>query len=137
VGLAIVFLKISTDSQSWLYLKHALQEVGLKYNLQEDLFDPYKTLFIDKRYEDPEGGRLTHGMLVYDGGAVIDSQVQEVYEQEITMPVVLQDKPAVKSTTSVASASTVCASCGCRLGPGQTNTKNCQCNCHGTDRKAS
>jgi len=132
-----MILKISTDSQSFLYLKQALQAAGLKFVIQEDMFDPYKTLFIDKRYEDPEGGELKHGMIVYRGGAIIDSQVQEIYEQEITMPVVLQDKPAAKSTTNVAAASTVCVTCGCRLGPQQTNTKGCMCNCHGTDRPAA
>lgn len=79
-----MILKISTDSQSWLYLKHALHEAGLKFIVQEDLFDPYKTLFIDKRTEDPEGGRLSHGLVVFDGGAIIDSHVEEVREQEIS-----------------------------------------------------
>lgn len=132
-----MILKISTDSQSWLYLKQALHSAGLKFIVQDDLFDPYKTLFIDKRHEDPEGGKLSHGFIVYNGGAIIDSQVQEVYEQEITTPVEIQDKPAAKSTTSVAAASTACASCGCRIGPGQRNTKGCQCVCHGTDRPAA
>jgi hypothetical protein len=128
-----MILKISTDTQSWLYLKHALHEAGLRFIVQEDLFDPYKTLFIDKRAEDPEGGRLSHGLIVYDGGAIINSQVQEVYDQEVTTPVLLLDKPAAKSSTNVASASTVCSSCGCRIGPGQTNIRKCSCRCHGTD----
>ena len=128
-----MILKISTDSQSWFYLRQALQSAGLKFIIQEDAFD-YKTLFIDKRYEDPEGGKLSHGLIVYDGGAKIDSKIEEVYNEEIQLPVEIQNKPAAKSITSVASASTVCVSCGCRLGPNQTNTKNCQCVCHGTDR---
>jgi hypothetical protein len=79
-----MILEISTDSETWLKVKHALREAGLRYYLQENLFSPNKSLFVEPRGPEPEGGRLSHGLVVFDGGAIIDSHVEEVREQEIS-----------------------------------------------------
>lgn len=79
-----MILQVSSDSESWLRIKHALREAGLKFYIQETLHGPEKTLFVEPRAAEPEGGKLTHGMLVYEGGCEVGSSIiQEVYEQEI------------------------------------------------------
>jgi len=80
-----VIIEISSDSSEWLAVKHALREAGWKAFLQTSLFDPNRAnLFLERRAEDPEGGELKRGLLVYDGGAKIGSEINEVYEQEIS-----------------------------------------------------
>jgi hypothetical protein len=78
-----MILEISTDSETWMHVKHALREAGYKYYLQENLFGPNKTLFTERRGPEPEGGKLIHGMIVYPGGCLVGSEIQEVYDQEI------------------------------------------------------
>ena len=78
-----MILQVSSDSESWLRIKHALREAGLKFYLQENMYGPEKTLFVEPRAVEPEGGKLTHGMIVYDGGCIVGSTVQEIYDQEI------------------------------------------------------
>jgi hypothetical protein len=78
-----VIVEINTDSTVWSAVKHALREAGYKYFLQEQLYSPNKTLFVEPRAMEPEGGKLSHGLLVYQGGAIVDSHVQEVYSEEI------------------------------------------------------
>ena len=78
-----MILEISTDSETWMHVKHALREAGYKFYLQENLFGPNKTLFTERRAPEPEGGKLIHGMLVYSGGAEISSPIQEVYDVEV------------------------------------------------------
>jgi hypothetical protein len=78
-----MILQVSSDSESWLRIKHALREAGLKFYLQENMYGPEKTLFVEPRAVEPEGGKLTQGFIVYQGGAEISSPIQEVYEQEI------------------------------------------------------
>jgi hypothetical protein len=75
-------LEISTDSESWLHVKHALREAGLKYYLQEQMFTPNKSLFVEPRAPEPEGGKLSHGLIVYEGGSAINSAVAEAYEKQ-------------------------------------------------------
>ena len=135
-----MLIEFSTDSDVWLQLKHAIRATGRRYHFQQNLFDSNRvTLFLEELPE-PEGGELRNGLIVYDGGSgaahgfSMDSKVFEVYQQE-TEAYQFPNNPVVKPTTNVASASTVCVTCGCRLGRGQVNTKNCQCNCHGTDRR--
>ena len=138
----MALIEVSSDSEVWMKLKHAIRATGQRYWFQNNLFDANRvTLFLEEVAE-PEEGRLVNGMIVYDGGVgkssgfSMDSKVFEVYQNEISeQPYFIQEKPAVKSTTNVAAASTACATCGCRLGRGQVNTKNCQCKCHGTDRR--
>jgi hypothetical protein len=76
-------IEINTDTQTWSYVKSALRSAGLRYLLQEQLFSPNKELFVEPRAEEPEGGKLTHGMIVYPGGCLVGSEIQEVYDQEI------------------------------------------------------
>jgi hypothetical protein len=135
-------IEISSDSEHWLKLKHAMRATGQRYYFQQNLFDANRVSLFLEDVPEPEGGQLVHSLIVYDGGVgkssgfSMDSKVFEVYQQETSeQPYLIQEKPAVKSSTNVASASTVCGTCGCRLGRGQVNTKNCQCNCHGTDRR--
>lgn len=119
-------IEISTDSDVWLAVKSALRAAGLRYFLQEQLFSPNKTLFVEPRVE-PEDGHLSHGFIVHDGGA--KTHIQLTDEEALqAMPVVLQNKLAAKSSTSVLNAS-VCQSCGCKL-DGQKLAKSCPCRCH-------
>lgn len=78
-----MIIEISSDSPEWLSVKHALREAGYKSFLQPILFDNTRAnLFLERRSEDPEG-KLVHGFIVHDGGAVIGSRILEVYEQEV------------------------------------------------------
>ncbi len=77
-------IEITTDSEAWLQVRHVLREAGYKVFLQPVLFDTNRAnLFLERRADEPEGGELRHGFLIYDGGAQIGSRIQEVYEQEI------------------------------------------------------
>src|SRR6267142_4160370 len=97
-------IEISSDSSEWLSVKHALREAGYKSFLQPILFDNTRAnLFLERRSEDPEG-KLVHGFIVHDGG--VRTHIQLVNDGEYAeplqaMPVVLQDRPAAKSSTSV------------------------------------
>lgn len=137
-----MLIEVSSDSETWLKLKHAIRATGQRYYFQQNLFDKNRVSLFLEDVPEPEGGELISGMIVYRGGSGIsngfsmDSKVFEVYQQETSeQPYIIHEKPAVKSSTNVASASTVCSTCGCRLGPMQSNIRNCQCNCHGTDRR--
>jgi hypothetical protein len=139
-----VIIEVSSDSEVWLKLKHAIQSTGHRYYFQQNLFDSNRVSLFLEELPEPEGGQLVHGLIVYDGGVgkssgfSMDSKVFEVYQAETSeQPYQIQEKPAVKSSTNVATAATACVTCGCKLGRGQSNTKNCQCRCHGTDRPAS
>lgn len=78
-----MILKISTDTETWMHVKSALRAAGLKYYLQEEMFGPEKTLFVEPRASEPEGGKLTKGFVVYDGGCIVGSTIQEVYDAEV------------------------------------------------------
>ena len=141
VRVGLVVIEINSDSETWIKLKHAIRATGQRYAFQQNLFDKNRVSLFLEDVPEPEEGRLVSGMIVYDGGCgrssgfSMDSKVFEVYQAEIDGPYQFPNNPAVKSTTNVASASTVCSSCGCKVGPGQVNIRNCQCKCHGTDRR--
>jgi len=81
----VTTIEILSDSETWLQVRHALREAGYKCFLQPNLFDhSHANLFLERRTDEPEGGQLKHGLLVYDGGVQIDSRVSEVYEQEVS-----------------------------------------------------
>jgi hypothetical protein len=85
----MALIEVSSDSEQWLQLKHLIRAAGYRYNLQQNLFDSNRlTLFLEQMPE-PEHGKLTHGLLVYDGGCsksghfAVDSKVFEQYSKEI------------------------------------------------------
>lgn len=69
-------------------VKHALRSSGQRYQFQQTLFDSNRvTLFLEPMPE-PSEGKLTRGLIVYDGGACVgnvsmDSKVFETYKAEI------------------------------------------------------
>jgi hypothetical protein len=82
-----LIIEIPSDGKVWLQVKHALRSAGLRYYLQEQLFSTNKTLFIEELPE-PENGKLTRGMVVYEGGCEVgrikmDSAIFETYAKEI------------------------------------------------------
>ena len=78
-----MILQVSSDSVSWMHIKAALRAAGLKFFIQDQMFGPEKTIHVEPRGPEPEGGKLTHGMIVFDGGSNISSQIQEVYDAEV------------------------------------------------------
>jgi hypothetical protein len=126
----VVEIRIKPDSDTWLALKHMIRECGYRYVLHEDP-ERFFHLELIPRQEEPEGGQLKHGFIVLPGGCQIGSVVQEVYDAEINrLTIPIQDKPAAKSSTSVAAAATTCQVCGCRKGPNTQKKKDCDCRCH-------
>lgn len=122
-------IRLSTDSDTWLALQNLIRMDGYRYSLQSDTSGEY-VLCLEPQLE-PEGGKLTHGLIVYPGGCEIGSQIQEIYDLETSAePIKIQDRPAAKSSTSVAASATVCRSCGCRKGPNTQAKQGCTCRCH-------
>lgn len=83
-----MFIEISSDSDVWLKVKHALRSSGQRYQFQQNLFDSNRVSMFLEPMPEPEQGRLVNGMIVYDGGARIgnvsmDSKVFETYQREI------------------------------------------------------
>lgn len=121
-------IRIATDSETWLALQNLIRMGGYRYSLQSDTTGEY-VLCLEPQPE-PEGGKLTHGLLIYEGGCQVGrSEIQEIYELE-TGQVKIQERPAAKSSTSVAAAATVCRSCGCKKGPNTQAKQGCTCRCH-------
>lgn len=83
-----MIIEIDSDSQTWIQVKHVLRESGYQYYLQEHLFNTNKTLFLEPRSPEPEGGELVSGLIVYQGGSGLnhgfsmDSRVFAEYQKE-------------------------------------------------------
>lgn len=66
-----MIIEINSDSEVWIKVKHALREAGYRYYFQQNLFDAkHVDMFLEQRPE-PEGGELSHGLIVYPGGCQV------------------------------------------------------------------
>jgi hypothetical protein len=128
-------IEISTDSDVWQKVKHALRSAGYRYFLQMDLFDSNRSALFLEPIVEPEGGKLSHGFTVYPGGCENGSHSEQLPDGLLNYdvfnpnpPFIIQERPAAKSSTNVLNAS-VCQTCGCKL-DGKSLTRPCSCRCH-------